>query len=78
MSWGSSVSIVSDYGLDDWGWIPGRGKGFSSSLCIETGIVAYPASYQIVSEVHPFPGGKVQPECDNNHSPRSSAVVKNE
>jgi hypothetical protein len=28
---GSSVSIVSDYGLDDWaigGLIPGRGKGF--------------------------------------------------
>jgi hypothetical protein len=25
---GSSVSIVSDYGLDDWGSIPGRGKGY--------------------------------------------------
>jgi hypothetical protein len=25
---GSSGSIVSDYGLDDWGLIPGRGKGF--------------------------------------------------
>jgi hypothetical protein len=27
-SWGSSVSIVSDYRLDDWGSIPRRGKGF--------------------------------------------------
>jgi hypothetical protein len=26
-SWGSSVSIVSDYGLEDQGSIPGRGKG---------------------------------------------------
>jgi hypothetical protein len=25
---GSSVSIVSDYALDDWGSIPGGGKGF--------------------------------------------------
>jgi hypothetical protein len=24
---GSSVSIVSDYGLDDWGSIPDRGRG---------------------------------------------------
>jgi hypothetical protein len=27
-SWGSSVSIVSDYRLDDQGSIPGKGKGF--------------------------------------------------
>jgi hypothetical protein len=27
-SWGSSVSIVSDYGLDDRGSIPDRGRGF--------------------------------------------------
>jgi hypothetical protein len=42
MSWGSSVSIVSDYRLDDWVSISGRGKGYSSSLC-----------FQISSEVHP-------------------------
>jgi hypothetical protein len=29
-SHGSSVSIVSNYGLDDWSLIPGRGKGFFS------------------------------------------------
>jgi hypothetical protein len=27
-SWGSSVSIVSDCGLDDWGLIPIRDMGF--------------------------------------------------
>jgi hypothetical protein len=27
--WGSSVSIVTDYGLDDRGSIPDRGRGFS-------------------------------------------------
>jgi hypothetical protein len=27
-SWGSSVSIVSDYGLDSRGSIPDRGRGF--------------------------------------------------
>jgi hypothetical protein len=27
-SWGSSVSIVSECRLDDWGSIPDRGKGF--------------------------------------------------
>jgi hypothetical protein len=26
--WGSSISVVSDYRLDDEGLIPGRGKGF--------------------------------------------------
>jgi hypothetical protein len=33
-SWGSSVSTVTDYGLDDWGSIPDRGRGFF--FCIQT------------------------------------------
>jgi hypothetical protein len=34
MSWDSSVSKVSDYRLDDWGSISGRGKGFvPGSVC---------------------------------------------
>jgi hypothetical protein len=41
---GRSVSIVSDYGLDDWGSIPDRGRRFSSSLCFQTGSGAHPAS----------------------------------
>jgi hypothetical protein len=31
---GSTVIIVSDYRLEDQGSIPGRGKDFSSSLCV--------------------------------------------
>jgi hypothetical protein len=41
---GSSVSVVSDYGLGDRVSIPGRGKDFSSDLCVQTGSKAYPAS----------------------------------
>jgi hypothetical protein len=43
-SWGSSVSIVSDYKLDERGSIPGRGKLFISSLCVQTSSQAHPAS----------------------------------
>jgi hypothetical protein len=34
--WGISVSIVSDYRLDDRGSIPDRCKGFFSLACVET------------------------------------------
>jgi hypothetical protein len=37
---GSSVSIVSEYGLDDWAIeirSPTGAKDFSSSLCVQTG-----------------------------------------
>jgi hypothetical protein len=43
-SWGRSVSIVSDYRLDNQGSIPGKRKDFSSSLCVHTGAEAHPAS----------------------------------
>jgi hypothetical protein len=36
MSWSSSVSIVTDYGLDNQGSIPSRSKDFFSSLCVQT------------------------------------------
>jgi hypothetical protein len=43
--WGSSVTVVSDYKLEDRGSILSRGKGFfSSSLCVQTGSGAHPAS----------------------------------
>jgi hypothetical protein len=54
MSRGRSVSIASDYELDNWMtrvWSPAGAKDFSSSLCIQTGCGAYPASYQWVLEV---------------------------
>jgi hypothetical protein len=48
ISMNSSVSIGSDYGLDDLGSIPGRDKEFfPSSLCFQTDSDAYPASNPI-------------------------------
>jgi hypothetical protein len=44
---GSSVSIVSDYGLEDRAnevRSPAEAKDFSSSFCVQTGFGAHPAS----------------------------------
>jgi hypothetical protein len=49
-SQGSSVSIVSDYGVDDRSFevrSPAGAKNFSSSLCVQTGSGAHPASCTI-------------------------------
>jgi hypothetical protein len=57
---GSSVSIVSDYGLDDRTIgvrFPAGAKDFSSSLCIQTDSGAHPASCAMGTG-GPFPGGK--------------------
>jgi hypothetical protein len=46
-SWGISVSIVSDYGLDNRATevrSPAWAKDFSSYLCVQTGSGAHPAS----------------------------------
>jgi hypothetical protein len=57
-SWGSSVSKVSDYRLDGFSSIPGRGKRFFfSSLYVQTSSEAHPASYP-VGTGGPFPGVK--------------------
>jgi hypothetical protein len=74
---GSSVSIVSDYGLDDGGSIPDRAEDFSSSLCVQTGSGVHPASCKMGTG-GPFPGGKARLGRDADHSPPSSAEVKNE
>jgi hypothetical protein len=55
-----SVSIVSNYGLDDRAIgvrSPVGPNDFSSSLCVQTGSGAHPASCT-VGTVGPFPGGK--------------------
>jgi hypothetical protein len=55
-----SGSIVSDYGLDDRAIgvrSPAGAKDFSSSLCVQTGSGAHPASCP-VGTGGPFPGGK--------------------
>jgi hypothetical protein len=63
---GSSVSTVSDYGLDDRGSIPDRGRYFSSSLCVQTGSGAHSASCPMGTG-GPFPGGKERPARNANH-----------
>jgi hypothetical protein len=71
---------MSSYGLDDRAieFDPRqRQKDFSSSLCVQTGSGAHPASYP-TGTGGPFPGGKVQPGRDADHSPPSSAEVLNE
>jgi hypothetical protein len=79
---GSSVSIVSDYGLDDRA-IGVRSladaKDFSSSLCVQTVSGAHPTSCQMGTG-GPFPGGKARPGRDADHSPppQSSVEVVNE
>jgi hypothetical protein len=56
----SSVSIVSDYGLDDRAIgvrFPAGAKDFSCSLCVQTGSGAHPTSC-LMGSGGPFPGGK--------------------
>jgi hypothetical protein len=57
---GSSVSIVSDYGLDDRVIevrSPAEAEDFSSTLCVQTGSGAHPASCTMGTG-GPFPGAK--------------------
>jgi hypothetical protein len=60
-SWGSSVSIMSDYGLDDRAIgvrSPAGAKDFSSNFCVQTGSEeAHPASCTMGTR-GPFPGAK--------------------
>jgi hypothetical protein len=71
---------VSDYRLDDraTGVRSSAGaKDFSSNLCVQTGSGAHPASCTMGTGGR-FPGGKARPGSDADHSPPSSAEVKNE
>jgi hypothetical protein len=80
MSCGSSGSIVSGYGLDDRAIeirSPTGAEDFSSSPCVQTGSGAYPAFYSMGTGGS-FPRGKARPGRDADHSPPSSAKVKNE
>jgi hypothetical protein len=74
----SSGSIVSDYGLDDRGSIPNRGRGF---------FLLAPASRSAQGPTQPpiqwvlgvlSLGVKPGPGCDADHLPLSSAEVNNE
>jgi hypothetical protein len=77
---GSSVSIVSGYGLDDQAIevrSPVEAKDFSCSLCVHTGSGAHPASCTM-DNGGPFPGAKTRPGRDADHWPPPSAEVENE
>jgi hypothetical protein len=68
-SLGSSVTTVSNYGLDDRAIgvrSPAGAKDFSSNLCVQTGSGAHPASCTKGT-------GR-----DTDHSPPSSADIRNE
>jgi hypothetical protein len=52
----------------DRGSIPGGGKGFFSSLCVQTGSGAHPASCTMGTGVL-SPGVKARPGRDADHSP---------
>jgi hypothetical protein len=54
-----------------------RRKDFSSSLFVQTGSEAHPASCTM-GTWSPFPGAKARPGSDADHSPPSSAEVENE
>jgi hypothetical protein len=54
-----------------------RWKDFSSNLCVQTGFEAHPDSCTMGTE-GPFPGAKARPGGDADHSPLSSAKIKNE
>jgi hypothetical protein len=56
---------------------PTEAEDFSSSLCSQTGSEAHPAS-STMGTGGPFPGGKALLGRDADHSPQSSAEVKNE
>jgi hypothetical protein len=76
----SSGSVVTDYGLDDRAIgvrSPAGAEDFSSSLCVQTGSGAHPASCTMGTG-GPFSGGKVRPGRDADHSPPYSAEVVNE
>jgi hypothetical protein len=74
---GSSVSIVSDYGLTTGLRSPTEAEDFSSNLCDQTGFGVHPASCTM-STGGPFRAGKARPGRDADRSLPSSAGVKNE
>jgi hypothetical protein len=80
MNRGSSVSIVSDYALDDRAIgvrFPAGTKDFFSSLCVQTGSEVHPASCTMGTGVLSL-GLKCGLGRDADHLPPSSVQVENE
>jgi hypothetical protein len=77
---GSSVSIVSAYGLNDRAIqvrSPAGAEDFSSNLSVQTGSGAHPDSCTMGTG-GPFPGGKTRTGRHTDHSPPSSAEAVKE
>jgi hypothetical protein len=77
---GSSVGILSGYGLDDRAIevrSPVEAKGFFSNLCVQTGSGAHPPCCT-TGTGSPLSGGKARPGRGADHSPPSSAEVEND
>jgi hypothetical protein len=77
---GSSVSIVSGYGLDDRAfevWSPAGAKWFFLYGLVQAGSGVRPDSCAMGTG-GPFPGAKSRPGRDADHSPPFSAEVENE
>jgi hypothetical protein len=71
---------VSGYGLDDRAIdvrSPAEERDYSSSLCVQAGSEAHPASCR-VGIGGPFPGGKARPGRDAEYTTPSSDEVDNE
>jgi hypothetical protein len=69
--------MVTDWTTRRWRFDPQqRQKDFSSSLCVQTGSGARPASSAMGTESN-FQGGKARSKSDADHTP-SSAEVNNE
>jgi hypothetical protein len=77
ISCGSSVSIVSDYKQDDRDRSPAETGDISSSPCVQTSSEAHSASYPMGTG-GPFTGGKARQRRNADHSPSSTAELKNE
>lgn len=75
MAQGSSISIMSDSGLDEQALIPGRGIGFLFWPLIHAAFSGHPTSYIQWIGGGPFSGDEVRWGC--RHSCPSSAGVKN-
>jgi hypothetical protein len=74
--WSEDCFII-DYWHVDYVGAVSTSKDFSSSLCVQTGSEAHPASCTMGTG-GPFPEGKARPGRDADQSPLSSAEVVNE
>jgi hypothetical protein len=76
-SWGNSANIATDYRLDDWDSIPGKGKEFFFLATVSRPALR-PTQSPIQWVPGSFPGGIVRPGSDTDHSPLCNGEIKKE